>query len=145
MEKKEKAEQLFDSHFNCSQSVLSAYADELNISMDQCLKISCAFGAGMGRQQLICGAVAGALMVIGLKYGKGINDPEEYKKLTYKKTEDFIDKFKRVNKTIYCKELLDNLNMSNPEEYKKIIEQNMFKLRCRKYVGDAIDILSDIL
>jgi hypothetical protein len=44
----------------------------------------------MGRQQHICGAITGALMVLGLKYGKGLNDPEERKKNTYAKTKGVL-------------------------------------------------------
>jgi C_GCAxxG_C_C family probable redox protein len=65
MKRTEQAENYFSNHFNCSQSVLSAFASDLRLSIDNSLKVACAFGAGMGRQQHTCGAVTGALMAIG--------------------------------------------------------------------------------
>ena len=54
MTKSEKAVTLFSQGFNCSQSVLTAFCSEFNISENECLKIACAFGGGMGRRQLTC-------------------------------------------------------------------------------------------
>ena len=67
----------FRNGFNCAQSVLASYKDKININEDDLLKISCAFGAGMGRMQETCGAVSGAYMVLGLKYGKYKKDDNE--------------------------------------------------------------------
>ena len=74
MKKSEKAVEYFRNKFNCSQSVLTVFSNEYGLSENDCLKMACAFGGGMGRQQQTCGAVTGALMALGLKYGKGIND-----------------------------------------------------------------------
>ena len=79
MKKSEKAVEYFRNKFNCSQSVFTVFSPDYSFSENDSLKVSCAFGGGMGRQQLTCGAVTGALMAIGLKYGKGINDAEEMK------------------------------------------------------------------
>ena len=65
MTKSEKAVALFAKGYNCSQSVLTSFGQEFGLSEDDCLKISCAFGGGMGRRQLTCGAVTGALIVGG--------------------------------------------------------------------------------
>jgi len=141
MDKTEKALDYFRNSYNCSQSVLVSFGEELVLSEDDCLKIATAFGGGMGRQQYICGTVTGALMVLGLKYGKGLNDPEEKKKNTYRITKEFFDEFKRLNGSVNCLDLLDGLDMNNPADHKKIVEQNYFKIRCEKYVADAVNIL----
>jgi C_GCAxxG_C_C family probable redox protein len=61
MEKKEdKAIGLFKSGLNCAQSVLTAYAEELDFDKNLALSISCGFGGGMGRLQETCGAVTGS-------------------------------------------------------------------------------------
>ena len=80
MDHSEKALNLFDNKFNCAQSVLTAFAEELGLTEDESLRVACAFGGGMGRQQLTCGAVTGAAMALGLKFGKGKND-ERWKKI----------------------------------------------------------------
>ena len=79
MKRSEKALSYFNNSFNCAQSVITSFSPELGLSEDDCLKVSCAFGAGMGKQQHTCGAVSGALMVLGLKFGKALNDNEQKK------------------------------------------------------------------
>lgn len=145
MDKPTKAIEYFRNKFNCSQSVLATFGPEYGLSDDESLKIATAFGGGMGRQQHICGAITGALMVLGLKYGKGLNDPEEKKKYTYQLTKEFFDEFKRLNGSENCRELLDGLDMNNPVDNRKIVERNYFEIRCEKYVSDAVTILSKIM
>lgn len=145
MDKTRQAIDFFRNKFNCSQSVLAAFGPEYGLSEDDCLKIATAFGGGMGRQQLVCGAVTGALMVLGLRYGKGLNDPEEKKRYTYQLAKAFIDDFKRLNDSANCLDLLDGLDMNNPDDNKKIAERNYFEVRCEKYVSDAVNILMKIM
>jgi C_GCAxxG_C_C family probable redox protein len=145
MDKTEKALTYFRNSYNCSQSVLVSFGQELGLSEDECLKIATAFGGGMGRQQYTCGAVTGALMVLGLKYGKGLNDPEEKKKNTYRITKEFSDEFMRLNGSVNCLVLLDGLDMNNPDDNKKIVERNYYDIRCEKYVSDAIKILGKLM
>ncbi|MBK8808276.1 MAG: C_GCAxxG_C_C family protein [Bacteroidales bacterium] len=144
MNNSEKAIEYFRNSFNCSQSVLTPFALNYSLSEDTSLKIACAFGAGMGRQQLTCGAVTGALMVLGLEYGKALNDVDSKKTETYSKTVEFIKKFEEQHKTINCRELLNGLDMNNPSDYQEIIKQDMFKTRCEKYVLSAVQILEQL-
>ncbi len=145
MKKTEKATTTFQNGYNCAQSVFSVFAPETGISENDSLKIACAFGGGMGKQQLTCGAVTGALMVLGLKYGKGIEDSDNKKVDTYKKTKEFCNEFIKINGSINCKELLDGLDMNKPEEYEKIIQQDLFRNRCEKYISDAVKILEKMI
>ena len=46
----------FTQGFNCAQSIIYAFSDDLGIDKDTALKIACGFGAGMGRKQEVCGA-----------------------------------------------------------------------------------------
>ncbi|MBN2613585.1 MAG: C_GCAxxG_C_C family protein [Bacteroidales bacterium] len=145
MKKKEKAATYFQNSFNCAQSVFTVFGPEFGLSENDCLKIGCAFGGGMGRQQFVCGAVTGALMAIGLKYGKGINDDDAKKNETYTKTKEFFDAFTRLNGSFNCRELLNGLDMNNPEDYDKIIKQDLFNTKCKKYVEDAVAIAGEII
>ncbi|MGC8804122.1 MAG: C-GCAxxG-C-C family protein [Bacteroidales bacterium] len=143
MRKVEKAISFYDNRYNCAQSVLAAFAEDYQLPEDLCLRIACAFGAGMGRRQLLCGAVTGALMVLGLKFGKGSNDDEAKKKETYKRTVEFFEKFKQRHGSILCRELLEGLDLNNPDEYRIIEQQNMFQTHCRVYVQSAVTMLED--
>ena len=77
MEKKEIAE-LFMKGIDCSQVVVGAFAEELGITTEEAYKMSAAFGGGMGLGET-CGAVVGAMIVLGLKYD--ISKPEEMQKI----------------------------------------------------------------
>ena len=145
MNKEEKASEYFKNKFNCAQSVLTAFGNDYGISEDNCLKIACAFGAGMGRQQFTCGAVTGALMVLGLRYGKALSDSEDKKLETYGKTKIFFEEFKKENGTLNCKELLNGFVIENPDDYKKIMEQKLFETSCNKYVRDAVRIVEKLI
>jgi C_GCAxxG_C_C family probable redox protein len=145
MKKSNKAVEYFREKFNCSQSVLAVFGIDYGLSENDSLKVACAFGGGMGRQQKTCGAVTGALMAIGLKYGKGINDTEEKKQLTYSKTREFFEEFIKIHGSTNCRELLDGLNMSDPEDHKKIMDRNLFEVKCEKYVADAVIITEKLI
>ena len=144
MKKEEKAVEYFKNKFNCSQSVFTVFGTEQGLDENTCLKASCAFGGGMGRQQLTCGAVTGALMAIGVKHGKGLNDPEEKKQETYALTRKFFEEFTKINGSANCFELLDGLNMNDPDDHKKITDQNLFVVKCEKYVADAVRIVENL-
>jgi C_GCAxxG_C_C family probable redox protein len=145
MDRSEKALSYFDNKFNCSQSVLTAFADESGLSEEESLRVSCAFGGGMGRQQHTCGAVTGAAMALGLRFGKGKNDNDEKKLQTYDKTVELFDEFTKLNGSTNCRELLNNLNMRDEKELELINEQNLFHTNCRKYVADAVRITENII
>jgi len=144
MTRKEDAEFYFANAFNCSQAVLTTFGKEMGFTEDQCLKIGCAFGSGMARQQLTCGAVTGALMVIGLLYGRGLNDDISKKEYTFEKTNEFFMEFQKKHGSIVCKELLQGLNMNDPDDLKKIKELDLFQTSCVKYVQDAVGIIERI-
>ena len=145
MNKSEKAVGYFRNKFNCSQSVFTVFSAESGLNEDDSLRISCAFGGGMGRQQQTCGAVTGALMALGMKYGKALNDPEERKQLTYAKTRELFEEFIKIHGSTNCRDLLEGLNMTDPEEHKKIMEKNLFEINCEKYVASAVRIAEVLL
>jgi C_GCAxxG_C_C family probable redox protein len=145
MKKADNAIDYFRNQFNCSQAVFTVFGTEYGLHENECLKVACAFGGGMGRQQYTCGAVTGAMMVLGLKYGKAINDTEEKKQMTYSKTRELFAEFNKLYGTTNCRELLNGLDMNNPEDHKKIIEQGLFDTKCEKYVTDCVLIVDKIM
>ncbi|MDP3565236.1 MAG: C-GCAxxG-C-C family protein [Methanoregula sp.] len=68
MSKSDEALASFQTGITCSSAVFSAFADELGLDDRTAKKIACGFGAGISKTGNICGAVSGAIMVIGLKY-----------------------------------------------------------------------------
>lgn len=65
----EKAVALFKEGFNCSQSVVAAFADMYGFTEEQALKMSASFGGGIGRMRETCGAACGLFMLAGLETG----------------------------------------------------------------------------
>lgn len=145
-EKKEQGVAVFHNGYNCAQSVLSVFSEELGMSKDLSLKLANPFGSGIAYMQETCGAVSGALMAIGLKYGRGESGTIEDKERAYDMSRYFIAEFKKTTcGSICCRELMDGLDMSTSEGMAKIRELNLFKLRCDKHVQDSIEITEKIL
>jgi C_GCAxxG_C_C family probable redox protein len=138
--KSENAIHYFSNGFNCSQAVLASFGQEYGLSEDDCLRLACAFGGGMARRQMTCGAVTGAFMVLGMKFGRAKNDDISKKAETYEKANEFIEEFIKRNKSVNCRELLRGLNMNDPEDQKLIEAQQLFQTVCVKYVRDAVEI-----
>lgn len=144
-EKTRHANERFKSGFNCSQSVLSAFAEDFGLSRDSCLRLASPFGSGIARMQETCGAVTGALMAIGLKYGKGENGTEDDKTIAYRQSQFLVNEFKKRNTTICCRQLLDGYDMNSPQEMAKIMELDLYNNYCLKYSQDAVEITETIL
>lgn len=134
----------FKAGYSCSQAVLSAFAEKYGLDKETALRVSGAFGGGVSGRGDACGAVTGALMVIGLKYGKVKADDEATKQKTYALANEFMAQFKARNGSIVCRDLL-GYDMGTPEGKKLIAEKKLTSTLCPKYVRDAIEILQDIL
>lgn len=134
----------FKEGFSCSQSVLSAYADVFGLDLNVALKISQPFGGGIARRGEVCGAVSGAFMVIGLKYGRTQADDTVARDKTYEAVTAFIHKFRSLHGSINCKELL-GCDLSSEEGYKRAEEEGLFENLCPKFVRDASDIVGDLI
>ena len=95
MTKAEEAIEIFSKGFNCSQAVFAVFSESYGIEKESALKIACGFGGGM-RNCEVCGAVTGAVMVIGARYGHRSESDTEGKAYCYKKTREFTEDRKSV-------------------------------------------------
>lgn len=143
--KRKKAEELFKQGYNCAQAVLGAFAEETGLTEKQAMMLASSFGGGMGRLREVCGAVSAMFMVLGIKEGYYLPDDQEGKKEQYKKVQEFAEKFKKENKTILCKELLENVKTTNGSEPEKRTEEYYHHRPCEKFVGDAAEIVENYL
>ena len=144
MKKVEQAVACFKEGFSCSQAVCATYGIDFGLGRDDLLKISSAFGAGMARLSETCGACTGAMMVLGLKYGRTRAEDNAAKEKTYQLVQEFAKRFKARNGTLVCRELL-GVDMGTPEGIKAMIEKNLHATACPKFVKDAAEILEEIL
>jgi len=144
MSKVELAVSCFEEGFACSQALLSTYSPQFGLDRETALKVAGAFGGGMGRMGEICGAVTGALMVIGLKHGITIADDEQSQEKTYSLVNEFVNRFKSRTGSIVCRELL-GCDISTAEGMNTAKEKGLFTTLCPKYVRDAAETLEQIL
>jgi C_GCAxxG_C_C family probable redox protein len=142
MEKRHTLDQ-FKPGCNCSQSVLAEYAEELGLDTETALKIACGFGGGMGRLGYACGAVTGAVMVIGLKAcGSDPTDPIA-KARVYGLVKTFFEEFEARHETTVCRELL-GCDISTPAGHDEAEALGLFKTECPIFVRDAVEILEEM-
>ena len=100
MSRAEEAKKQFEKGFLCAPVVFSTYSEQLGLEKALALKIACGFGAGIGRMGRTCGAVTGAVMVIGLKHGQVNLADVESREKTFKLAKEFIDRFTALHGSI---------------------------------------------
>lgn len=74
----------------------------------------------------VCGIVAAAFMIIGLKHGNADATDKKSRKKTYSLIKDFTKKFKSQNGSVICKDLVGDKSL------------------CTKLVQDTAKILEEI-
>jgi C_GCAxxG_C_C family probable redox protein len=132
----------YASGYNCSQSVLSAYAEDLGLDADTAKKLSSCFGGGM-RMGATCGALSGALMVLGLAKGFADYSPEQKASIEVHCT-GYISRWKETIGETNCKEIL-GLDVSDPVERQKGKEAGIFALYCPNCIESAVLLLEEFL
>jgi C_GCAxxG_C_C family probable redox protein len=143
MEKHEIAVKDFMEGYRCSQAVVAAYAESVELDIDLARKISLplAGGSAVGGE---CGAVSGAYVVIGLKHGFAHPGDPGGVAMLFKKIGVFVEKFKSLHGEIDCHKLL-KLDVFS-EEGQRIFSENKIKAnKCAHFVSDAVKILEEIL
>ena len=105
MNKKELADHLHNSKYNCAQAVLLAFADEIGEDKEVLFRISEGFGFGAGCGDGICGALSGAIMLAGLKNSDGNLEAPGTKASTYKIAKEMKEKFVTKTGGLICKDL----------------------------------------
>lgn len=68
MTAKEQAVAIHGQGYNCAQSVLMALSEHSGLDADAAASVAAGFGGGAGCREL-CGALSGAIMAAGLRYG----------------------------------------------------------------------------
>ena len=143
MSKAETAVKFFDN-YNCAQSVLAAYAADYDLEKDKALQIAVGFGAGMGRLQKTCGAISGAIAVLGLSSGFKEEDRRDKINVVYAKVRRFVEEFTGEKGTVKCLDLLGGCDLSSEEGQKYFKEHNL-KDKCREYVRLCCELLDKYL
>ncbi len=128
-ERGDRAEKLFYEGYNCAQAVFCAFSDVTGFETEEAARLASSFGGGMGRLREVCGAVSGALLVLGAVRGYSEPGVPEEKKRHYETVREFARRFSEEFGSIVCRELLAGAGATvavggdpeprTPEFYKK--------------------------
>lgn len=139
MNKTIKAISYFREGYSCSQSVLMVCAGE----SESAARAAAAFGGGMGRLQKTCGAVTGAYIWLGMKYGASGLPADSDKKRVYDRVREFNRIFTERNGTDQCSDLLGE-DLNSREGKERIAAMGLSEKVCEKCIRDAIDIIESL-
>jgi C_GCAxxG_C_C family probable redox protein len=144
MSKADDAVSTFQGAFNCAQSVFVAFAPDLGLERELALRVAGGFGGGIGRMGEVCGAVTGAVLAIGLKYGKCRPEDNAAREKTYALVREFARQFRERHGHLLCRELL-GCDISTPEGWQAVHDRGLHDTVCVQLVHDAAEIVGDLL
>ena len=137
----DRAEEFFNQKYNCAQSVLMTFASQGNLDQEMAAHLAACFGAGMARRGEVCGAVTGALMVLGITQAKP--KPED-KEGNYQLAQEFMHYFENRHGTLLCRHLI-GCDLTTPEGRQQAEESGVTRTICPALVRDASAILEYML
>ena len=128
----EKTIERHNKGYNCAQAVACTYCDLVGMDEESMFKATEALGLGMGGMEGTCGAITGAVAVIGAIKSCGDIEKPVSKAATYKLSGELIKRFQEKNQATKCKDL-------------KGIETGKVLRSCPGCIEDATTILEEIL
>lgn len=128
---KEKAVNYYKQGYSCSESIVHAAMDEGYCSRSL-LAVATSFSGGMS-SGCLCGAIAGAQMVLGYNFGKGNSENNE--EIARAKAKEFIEEFKKKRKATCCKTLSSGMDFHSTER----------KQNCAYIVEECAQILENLI
>lgn len=141
----EKAANNFREGYNCAQSVLLAFANQVGLKEDEALKLASSFGGGMGRLREVCGAVSAMFMIAGILKGYTEPNNDVVKANHYKLIQDLAAEFKLKHGTIICRELL-GLDGTEFSPIPSARTDEYYKERpCEEFIKCAAEIVEEDL
>ena len=145
MDHVKRARELFLEGYNCAQAVACAFCDMTGLDQETAARLSSSFGGGMGRMREVCGTVSGALLVLGQLCG--YSDPKDPRSKTdhYHLVQEFARRFREINGTIICRELLAGVKTKPGNEPEERTKEYYASRPCLRHVGEAAAIVEDLL
>ncbi len=141
------AHENFKKGYSCAQAVACSFSKELDMEEADVARMVSCFGAGMGKMREVCGAVSGALFVMGVLKGYGDPAATEEKAALYARVQDFGSRFRTEHGTLICRELLKNIALKN--EHTSVPDarsEEYYRVRpCVRFVETSARILDEML
>ncbi|MBI4799455.1 MAG: C_GCAxxG_C_C family protein [Desulfarculus sp.] len=123
--------------------MLAGFGEDYGLPRGQALALGRCLGGGMG-QGLVCGAVSGALLILGLLPPDDPQDETRCRQEALLRGAQFREEFCRRRGSLMCRDLL-GVDISTPEGRRQAMEQEMFSKLCPALVGEAAAILEALL
>lgn len=101
-----RAVDYFMQGYGCCQSVVAAFSDLYGLDETMAKRIAAGFGGGVGRMRMMCGAVSGIVMLVGLDCGQTEGSDREGKSACYKIVQNLLAQSKAENGSLICAEIL---------------------------------------
>jgi len=133
----------FGKGHNCAQAVVAAFARDCGIDEKTFVRMVSALGGGLAGKGETCGAVTGALLIVGLRYGSPYAINVFAKKKCYAYARKFIDGFIARHGTSMCKELL-RCDISDTEGVAFARKNKLFEKNCPDFVKTAVALLESL-
>jgi len=114
--------------------------DVLDLETSLIPRIASPFGGGIGRHGLVCGALTGGLMALGLLQGRDVSSDNEGKIRVYDAASHFLSAFSAEFEEVDCRQLI-GYNLLDPGERQQAKENKVFDEKCRQYLGWVADYL----
>ena len=138
----DRAVSLFAS-FNCAQSVFAACGPAEGLSEEMCLTLAGPFGGGMGRMGETCGAVTGALLVLGIRHGQEMaTNPVQARGPLDERVATLASAFRERNGGLTCRELT-GCDLRTPEGQGEFKTRDLHHALCQKLVASAVTLLEE--
>ncbi|HXL02859.1 MAG TPA: C-GCAxxG-C-C family protein [Candidatus Atribacteria bacterium] len=124
-----------DQGFNCCESILQGLGDYLGVKSDLIPSIATGFGGGIGHTGGICGAITGAVMALGIKYGRKDPRDKEKRDWFYKMVENFLQDAEKELGSLSCRDLI-GLTL-NTDETMKIYREKNLRRKCHEIISQV--------
>ena len=128
----------------CSESVLQALAEALNVSSELIPRIATGFAAGIGRSGELCGAVSGAILGLGLRFGRDSLEEAVGDRKPHWFATEMVKEMKERHGSATCAGIL-GLDLQDPEDMKRYYELDHWETTCRDLIREATSLAYDIL
>ena len=129
--------------YNCAQSVIVPFADVIGMDEDTAYRMGANFGGGM-KMGSVCGAVTGALMVLGSLYGQHNLADKDSRETSNEVADRMTMGFAEACGSCICKEIL-GYDISTPEGKQQAREKKLFEELCPQMVANAVAMLEKII
>ncbi|HPF18719.1 MAG: C-GCAxxG-C-C family protein [Eubacteriales bacterium] len=127
---------------NCSQKVFGSFCETYGISLDIGLRMTQSLGGGL-RAGEACGALTGALLVVGLKYGSDDLADGSQRRICDEQAADFSKRFRALNGSITCRDLL-GIDTSLGSNRSIAKEKGLFRDICPGIIIKAVELLEEL-